>query len=443
MAGEEGLILQSDYFTKNGATHTASLIHNTANVPATIQRHIAGGWGAWDEGWHLISSPVAAQAIGDFTTTGTGNDYDFYGWNETANTWMNYKDENFVAWNGSADFNPGQGYLISYEQTQPGKAFTGNINVADKLIYGLTYNQNNGNGWQLLGNPFSSALIWNDGNWALSNVAGTAKIWSSTQKSYSDIGPGGIIPSAQGFMIQVSASDNSVTIPSAARTHSNLAWYKSDDEEILLVAREAGGTSAQESTIRIDNNATAGFDFYYDSRFLPGYAPLFYSVANGERLSTNTLPVLTETTSIPFGFEKNDADEFEIELLQGIPDTELMLSDLKLGTEHNLSKSTVYSFTSVDGDDPNRFVLHFGAVGTHDQLPEMQPFTFITNDQLVVKSADAKALLQIYDMQGRLLQSHQLSTEGMHNLPLNLPSGIYIVRLISHSKSTSVKLVVP
>ena len=48
-ADASGFVLQSD------ATGTASLIHNTNNVPATMQRYISGD----AEAWHFLSSPVS------------------------------------------------------------------------------------------------------------------------------------------------------------------------------------------------------------------------------------------------------------------------------------------------------------------------------------------------------------------------------------------------
>jgi hypothetical protein len=431
-----GLLLQSS------PTHTASLIHHTANVQATVQRHVAGGWGAWDEGWHVISSPAAAQAIADFTTAGDDNDYDFYGWDEATNTWINYKDAGFSSWNGGGNFVPGLGYLISYEQTQTEKAFTGQLNVEDLTAYGFSYTPAGGKGWHLLGNPFSSALRWNDGNWALSNVAGNAKIWNSVSKSYTDIASNGIIPSAQGFMIQVNSADNSITIPAAARLHRNDVWYKSSGNSILLIAREAGGNGAQESRIRVDEQSTAGYDFYYDSRFLSGYAPQFYSVADGLKLSTNTLPEITANTQIPFGFVKSAGDNFVIELVESFPEKEIYLTDAKLGLEHSLILNPVYAFTSDIMDDPKRFVLHFGSVGISERQFAEPVNVHFSNNQLTIKNSLPDASLRIFDVRGSLVYSHQALNEGVHSFPMNLPPGVYIISLLNSSAAKSVKLVV-
>ncbi|MFN8134769.1 MAG: hypothetical protein U0Z17_05955 [Bacteroidales bacterium] len=78
-SGVSGLVIKSD------ATGTGSLKHNTANVPATVERYISGA----TEAWHLLSSPVANQSItGVFTPSGSytdGSGYDLYAWDESSN----------------------------------------------------------------------------------------------------------------------------------------------------------------------------------------------------------------------------------------------------------------------------------------------------------------------------------------------------------------------
>lgn len=213
---------------------------------------------------------------------------------------MNYKAGN------PTQIVPGKGYLVAYENTVT-KTFTGTLNVSDISFSNLSFTSGQGNGWHLLGNPFASAIQWNDGNWSLSDVAGTAKIWNSTSKSYTDIAANGIIPQAQGFFIQVNSSSNSITIPAAARVHNSTAWYKnSDAPKLTLIARPADGSSAQETHIRLEPQATHNNDPYWDSRFMAGYAPQFYSLAEGVKLSTNALPSISEDMEIPLGFLKTN-----------------------------------------------------------------------------------------------------------------------------------------
>jgi hypothetical protein len=103
-----GLVLKSD------ATGTASLIHSTSAVPATVERYISND----AEKWHFLSSPVAAQAIsGDWLPTGTygnGTGYDLYLWDEPKSCWKYKINAKWDSLNsGGNNFNVAQGYLYS------------------------------------------------------------------------------------------------------------------------------------------------------------------------------------------------------------------------------------------------------------------------------------------------------------------------------------------
>lgn len=429
-----GLIVNGNFLIESNATGTGSFIGAAADYAiggtTTVQRYLTGGWDDWDAGWHQLSSPVAAQPIADFATTGSGNDYDFYGWSEPTATWMNYKAAGFSTWNGGTNFNVGQGYLVSYEAANTTQTFTGELNTADVVFANLSNGGASFNGWHLLGNPFASALVWNDGNWILNNTAGNAKIWHETNKSYSDIAASGIIPSAQGFMVQVSSATNGVGIPGSSRTHSATPFYKSVNEQLLLVAAETEGGSAQESKIMVNPMATEGFDFDYDSRFLAGYAPQLYSVVGDEMLSTSSLPELASGKVIPLGFVKNAATAFTIELKESIPAHAVYLTDKKTDIVTNLTETPVYSFTSSEGDDPNRFELKFGAVGIDDNIATKQTSIY-SNGQLVYISStkSANALINIYNVTGQQVYANTMVIDGQKQIALNTPTGWYIVKV--------------
>lgn len=438
-AGVTGFVIKSD------ASGTGSLIHSTSGVNATVERYISGGWGSADAGWHQISSPVASQAISSFETTGAGNGYDFYGWDELTNMWMNYKDGGFSAWNSGTNFNVGQGYLISYETTQTGKSFTGALNTADVTKTNLTRTGPSiSAGFHLLGNPFASAIKWNDGNWALTDVAGTAKIWNEGNKSYSDIAANGYIPSAQGFMVQVADATNSITIPLASRVHNSTNWYKSGNqtEKFFLIAAEQSGLSAQESQILVNPDATPEYDFYFDSHFLAGYAPQFYSIAGDIKLSTNTLPSLPDDAIIPFGFVKNEATQFNITMQEQISGYIVYLNDLLTGVEHNLTDQPVYSFSSAEGDDPNRFLLYFAPVSVNKPSQGNAYGIYSYAGQVYISNTPSNAQITLSTLTGQVVMQRNAGGSGLVTLnAASLPKGVYIVTVQGEGARVSRKVV--
>ena len=428
----------SGILVKSSATGTGSLILNTVNIPATIQRYITGGWATANAGWHGLSSPVSAQAISEFTTDGsTGNQYDFYGWNESISTWMNQKDAAFSIWNGGENFNVGQGYLVSYEQSPITKTFTGALNVAN-----VTCDLTKGNyGWNFLGNPYSSALKWNDANWTLTNIAGVAKIWNEASQSYTDVPQNGIIPSAQGFMVQADAP-TTLTIPAASRVHDNTSWYKNAEmQRFVLAVNEAGSQASQESVIAINPMATEGFDFQYDSRFLGGYAPYFYAVVNGEYLSTNSLPSISTSAALQYNFVKTSGTNYRIELKEQPVGYNVYLTDRKLNIQQDMTSNKVYEFTSATNDSPERFLLSFGALGLDDQLSGEAIKIYSSGKTIYVSGINAVSTYTVSGLTGQALLSGNTGSSLTKIDATMLPRGVYVITVTNSTGSVSRKVI--
>ena len=437
-ANETGLVVKSG----------GSLIQNSAGVPATVERDIAA-WGTALHGWHFLSAPVSAQPISPAFTNGTTTNYDFYTWWEPTNIWVNYKNTTtYPTWNdanaGSPNFIPGKGYLVEYAATST-KQFTGTLNNSAVTVSGLSLTSGY-DGWNLVGNPFTSAIKWNDGSvWTVpANFASTAKIWNEAGAAYIDVAPSGFIPALNGFMVQVlSGSPASITIPATARVHNSASWYKStENPSILLVANDPSGQTAQESIIRFDNAATAGFDPASDSRFLAGYAPMFYSMAGNEKLSTNTLPESGGNVQIPFTFIKNDGVNFTIEA-KNITDINgpVFLKDLKTNTTQDLTVKPVYSFTSSTNDDPNRFLLTFSHVGIGENSSAQPISVYTTSNNVYVsnKTGSTAGNVYVYNMMGQLIMQQNL-TSDLTAISVKAGTGYYLVKVVTSNHAYSGKV---
>ena len=449
-AGVSGLVVESG----------GSLIQSTADVSATVKR-VVSGWGDNAHGWHLLSAPVAAQAISTAFTDPIPAFYDFYAWWEPANQWVNYKNTMTPpVWNtanilggfsGAGNFIPGKGYLVAYNTTNT-KQFTGTLNNANVSISNLSQQSGGANyGWHLLGNPFSSALTWGTANWSLTHILATAKIWNESNASYTDIPSGsGIIPALNGFMVEVETgfnANNALIIPLADRVHNARAWYKSSETPfILLVANDPAGQTAQESVLRFLPDATSGFNPEFDSHFLPGYAPEFYSLAGDEHLSTNALPENMGAVQVPFHFIRSGGADYSIEAktIAGIL-RPVLLNDLKTGASQDLSISPVYNFTAAAEDEPSRFLITLGPVGAGENL-KVQPFTVFTSDgRLVVvdNTGKNKGVVMVYNMIGQEIASANLNGNSIVKLSLDIPCGYYLVKITTNEIIQTTKIFIP
>lgn len=412
--------LQSD------ATGTGSFITNSATT-VSVQRYVSGYTDA-THGWHLLSSPVAAQVISAFHTAGSSDD--FYKWDESTDTWIN-RTADGGGLNGAfeTNFGVGTGYLVSYASTNT-RTFSGSLNVVNVSVTGLSNTlASSASGWNLLGNPFSSALIWNNVNWNLSNVDVNCQLWNEANASYSVILPNGTIPAMNGFMVHASLDGASLTIPKDSRTHDATNWYKNTEqnEQIVLTVRDTDGQTAQPTIIRFEQGATSGYDSQYDSYFLPGFAPMFYSNSQQENYALNTLPELSQDLIIPLGFVKNAGTQFVIELTENIQGQDIYLTDKQTLQTVKLSEGD-YAFSAQQGDNADRFELHFRMVGIEDNtLEDANLHAWVRNGQLYIQNEQGPVTLMIIDLQGRSLLKTNIVTTGITSQPLKLTTGIYIV----------------
>lgn len=431
------------------ATGTGSLITNgTVSGNATIERYI-GAWGTAAQGWHFLSSPVAGQSFqNEFVPDPPTVNEDFYLWDEPGSQWVNSKSGSdpftFNVGAFGTTFVTGKGYLVSYASNFT-KNFVGVPNTSSVSDIALTYTPASAaKGWNLLGNPFPSALTWNIETWKPGNltISGTAKIVKSADASYEDITAGEVIPAMNGFFVYTSAS-TTLTIPAGSRTHGS-DWFKQTStlSKLILKVIDLDGQTAQKTQLILNPESTSGYDFLYDSEFLPFLAPSLYTLVEGKQLSTNSIPAITGNMVVPVHFVKNNGSNFVIEAENvDVFGTEVNLVDNKTGQITNLNQNPAYSFTAENGDDPARFDLHFGVVNLPEQTQTTQLKAFVSNDRLYFPLM-GDATLEVIDLQGRKLSQTKMSGTGLTSHPMSLTAGAYIVRLQSETGILTAKVIV-
>jgi hypothetical protein len=403
-----------------------------------IERYIPA-WTSGTDGWHFLSSPVYNQAIDPNFTDPVPANYDFYKWDETTMTWLNQK----VNANNMTFFTGGEGYLVSYATTSV-KTFSGTLNNSDLALSNLSFTtvNPNFNGWHLLGNPFSCALHWNDGNWGLNHVAGIAKVLNSGG-TYTDIGPGGTIPSMNGFLVQVSDASNALTIPKNSRVNDNgSGWYKinkADSNKLILTASSDEDNTYTECIIKFDPNSTSGYEPAHDSHFLEGLegTPEMYSILKNDiYLSTNTLPPVPENMTIKIGFKKGLSGNYTLNA-SGIQTFShgysIALEDLKTGQTQDLTKHPFYVFSSGEDDNSQRFLLHFGTpFGIADQTKNEQVMIYSSGNSIYIRRPDGLLIngkLIIFNLQGQELLTKPLDDQVMDIVLWDGAPGYYIIRV--------------
>ncbi len=450
------LLVNGDFLIQSDVNGTGSFIENgtlAANT-YTVQRYIAGA----AEAWHLLSSPVAAQAIsGGFTPAGTygdGSGYDFYAWSEPTETWLNQK----VGANNITSFVPGKGYLVAYQAANPTKTFTGALNegiyLAPLTISGTgDYKYTN-----LVGNPYPSSIDWkNVPGYDKSDLAGYGTgvshyIWSETASNYGvysdanagDAGTNGAsryIAPMQGFFV-IAANAGDFGIDNDARVHSTQAWLKSgNDNAFRLRVNAPASYGSDELLLEFGHNSSVGGAQKWNS--LVSTAPGLFTTKEDANLSISYLSSVSENPMIPVAFKAGIDGNYSLTADFNTASFSLVtLIDAKTSMTQNLNTNPVYSFNATTGDDLNRFTLHFGTLGIDNPATSSSISVYTHGETLYIGGLEAKAEISVINLTGQVVMSSRTNGSGLHSLnAASLPKGVYVVSVISNGQAISRKVV--
>lgn len=449
-AGNTGIVIKSD------ASGTGSLINSSTGVEATVERYLTKYDNISDKKYHFISSPVNVQPIfADLT--------DFYRFSEITNYWINRTSTGDPEAFGDVNFVVGRGYLVADDEDVTKLFNTGTLNTypsTSALVLTGTNTPGKGNGWNLIGNPFPSAIDWDAV--ALGNGMDNAlyyydasienyRYYIHLEGEVGAVGSGSrYIPAMQGFMVHAKTSGTqTITIDNDDRVHqAQTVFYKTAATIPGSLSLKVTADGYEDvAFIHFNNAATAQFDGDYDAYKLKSYSvnvPMVYTKAiDGSELAINGLPELSETTNIPVYLEYKTAGTYTFTAdLSGISGTLVFLNDLKENTSVNLTQNPAYQFTVAEGDAAERFSLTFGSVGIEDTEQEPAALVYAVDKTIFIVGAEKDAQLILTDISGKMLK--QVTTSGESRVSINaasLPKGVYIVTVQGEGARVSRKVV--
>jgi hypothetical protein len=444
-----------------GSSAPGSLIGNGSFIgPGTVlvEKFIPKYNTPDDPNYHLVSSPVVSQNIQpEFVNDPPDSTTDFYRWDEISGVWMNSKTSSGL-WNTSFQpgddrtFNPGRGYLLAYN-TDVIKNFNGSIWNSD-LNVPVTYTSAAGAyaGYNLVGNPFTSALNGDIQNWTKSNVQNALWVWSPDAGNYlvwnglTGTLPDGVIPSMQGFFIKATGNSPSLVIPASSRVHNSQGGYKSGLENTLEITL-SGSTWCDKAILYIPMQSQSIPDSLFNLEKFFGYrdAAQLYFLRNDNYFSI----IQSDTTSrewvLPLGIQKGISDtlKFGFTGMEAFHGSEIYLEDRLNNLNINLLEEGSYQFISSFPEENDRFFLHYrNTTGSGDSKSPLRPYVFSAGNTIVINNADNSTTvekLEIYDLIGSLVYSGIIPA-GIRKINPDLASGYYFVRLTTGATSVTVKI---
>ncbi len=444
-AGSDGFILKSD------ATGTASLIHNTDNIAATVERYITGA----SEDWHFISSPLADQEIGGSWLPsgayGNGTGYDLYLWNEPTSCWIyQLNTTTLVNWDTvhpGADFMAGRGYLYSVQATNPTKSFAGLLNNGP-VTYGLSINGTDPlvQGFNLVGNPYASSIDWSAASgWTHTDLVESGAgynmwIWNPAANNYGvynsvdadGIGTNSVtryIAPMQGFFVEAANLGN-LGMSNAVRTHEGAGnWFKNQAANNLnLIVSSDAGLGSDEIQLEFaypekGNGAKKLFSYVKT-------APALYMTSGKEELSVGYFTTPDKTILVPVNFTPGADGDFSIACQFDTESFEMVwLEDRKVNYYSDMKVAPEYRFSAELSDRPDRFILHFGAgPQTNREIPA---HIYVDGNGIVVDLTlfDQDATVQLVDLSGRVLLKQHIQGKMKNKIQIPINTQIVLVNV--------------
>ena len=306
--------------------------------------------------------------------------------------------------------------------------------------------------WNLIGNPYPSAVNANLFLAANTNIAGFIKYWThgtlpsnvtadpfynnyaqnytvGDYVTYNATGANpaignGNIAAGQGFFVLMNhtsgATTENVVFNNSMRRNDyrNDLFYRNanvtdagiDEKNRIWLNLISPASTSSTALIGYVSGASNELDRMYDAPAL-GVKTNFelYSVSNADKLNIQgrALPFNSED-QIPLGVNiaLNGIHTIGISKVDGLfesPEQTILLEDRTLGVTHDL-RSAPYSFTATTGRNENRFVLKFTNTTLGNEDFVANNVTVYTNESININAANQTIKsVKVYDLLGRVL----------------------------------------
>jgi hypothetical protein len=369
-----------------------------------------------DDGFRMMSSPVAGQIYGDlldelWTQGMTGSDAGTNG--GLANVWVLNGYSGTQDWTALTDISgsgasltAGTGFLVyvfadtDWDGTADlpvSLSVSGSENSGSATISSIAVTK-----YALAGNPYLTTIDWDDIITESNNLSTTISVWDDAGgtdpdvtddagwKTYNSNGgsgdlTGGLIAPYQGFWIQASGGTGSITIETADKSNSSGTFYRTldDDNRGRMVFKASSDGHSSSNYLSFYEGGTIGSDNGESELLLPFQASsrvVMMSVVDGDAHKISSYPYDHDgTISVPFDVMRlildetsyvTDASEVTLNWdIEELPDhISMTLTDNITGSETYLDYESEYVFTT---EPKGSFSATYdGPIGTYPVVGE-------------------------------------------------------------------------
>jgi hypothetical protein len=439
-----------------------------------IQRYM-GAEGKYNR---YIASPVTGAIVADVISNPPSNSFAIV--NNLAQTYTESvagtSNKGYSNVPTSSGMTLGKGYLImpttAYSAVPlrwdvTGAVANGNVNLSP--TFNATLDVNN-DGWNLVGNPYPSGVIWSwgPGNTTLwsdgtaaaipTNIDVVAHVpdiannvfhtWDATSGT-GDL-PGGIIATGQAFWVHANAASPSLTIHQAAKTSASGEFFRQNTDRLpkgLKVSLNSD-VATDNSFILLRNGSTFGYDNGMDATKLYGEAPGVAALnSQQDQLVHAAIPSFEEDIALAINANQNGEYSFSFESIRGLAEfDELYLADLYQNEAVRLNQGAyTFNISSNQATRDGRFFITLHPEKyTSEKTFKLSVYPNPVRSRFKVET-NSEGFIELVNNFGQTLWQHQMTlSDGRTVTEIDmsaLPTGVYVIRATSLGKSTTKRII--
>jgi hypothetical protein len=490
------MIIESTALNSNGSFIATGTLTQSVGL-VTYKRQMRPKASSGD--LHFFSSPVGDLTISGFKSANS-NVSQIWSWQETDATWPVISSGSFINGKGyNLSQTTGSDGLISFTgsvvnsasitATSPYKSgYTARLTAydygvgheSDPTLWapGRSWTNYGAGGWNLLGNPFTSAM--NAGTFVSTNTSSfdpnykALYIFDGTTGQYKYAAasvpgyPTGMssfgdkIQAGQGFFVLALYDGIGFNFTSGMQVHNTtVSMTKSGEADLMTKVVDAEdpwpglqlkvkyGDNEGLTTIVYNENMTAGLDPGYDvGQYSAGPEVEIYtslvSGSNGVNFARQALPVKgCENNIVPVGIDSEKGGEVTFSAYTvPLENCKFYLEDRKLGIFTDLNTDTYTVTLPEKTQGSGRFFLHASA----KMLPDIHKNTenpsqlnmrvWLSFNYVIIEGAvSSKATAAVYNLQGSKIFETRLAEGTYNTFPMpSADKGVYIVKVTDGPK---------
>jgi hypothetical protein len=362
-------------------------------------------------------------------------------YNESTNTFGNYIQP------PATPMPTGQGFSV-WADVNETRLYQGTINCGAQgpFAASLTGSAGANTGWNLMGNPYTSAIDWDAASgWTKTNLANSVYIWNGTQYAtyVAGVGTNGgsrYIPKGQGFFVQATASGASLSMNRNVQVHNAVSFMKNDDDpdNTIRISVSSSGFS-DEAVIVIRESNTYAFDPQTDAYKFYGSAEapqLVVEKDDNSELSIASLSLGTDLIDKSVLLYPATDGQHSLTWSHNVSHNIPMLYDNF--TQAFILPQTEYVFVANSSDLADRFVFKENLTNVDELLHSLSVWE--NNNILYIENLTNEQInnVSIFNMQGQMVMQF---SDNVMDLSKLSPAA-YIVKVVAGNKSVVEKVIV-